>query len=261
MPVRIVDSRHGRMMVEENDQYVGRSLIELGEYSEGQVALFRNLVSKDMVVVEVGANIGALTVPLARMAQEVHAFECQRHAFHMLCGNVAMNELRNVRCYHLAAGAESKMIDVPVMDASVATNLGAFSVDMPGERMDRVRMVKVEIPCHFLKIDVEGYEAEVLKGAEAMIRDCRPFIYLENDRAEKSDALIDQVRSMGYVPYWHVSLLQGETNFNGCQRDIFGCCASFDMLCVLEGVEVSGGQEAKPGDLQRMNRDAIQEAA
>lgn len=261
MPIQVVQTRHGPMMVEALDKYVGRSLIELGEYAEGQVECFRHIVQPGMTVVEVGANIGAHTIPLARMAREVVAFEAQRHVYHMLCGNVALNGLTNVRCFHVAAGAEERMLEVPTLDTSVENNLGAFSVELQGETRDRVRMIKVEVPCHFLKIDVEGYESEVLKGAEAMIRECQPTIYLENDRLDKADALIEQVRAMGYTPYWHLTHLQRRTNFNGTAKDVFGIAASFDMICAPASVTVEDAQEAKPGDLRRMMEPAHAEVA
>lgn len=250
MATRVVPTLHGPMIVEERDKYLCRSLIELGEFSMAQVEFFAGFLTKEMVVVDAGANIGALTVPLARMAGLVHAFEPQRHIFHMLCGNVALNSLDNVRCYNLGLGERDEVVDVVVLDPSIENNLGAFNLDAPGTKLDRVRVVPLDIPCNLLKIDVEGYETHVLRGAEPMIRECEPMIYVENDRIEKSDALIEQVYALGYTPFWHITPLYRPNNHHGNAINPFGAAASFDMICTKGGEGVTGMQ-AKPGDLHR----------
>ncbi len=58
--------RYGQMLYNLNDQYIGRSLDLYGEFSEGEVDLFRQIVKPGQIVVEVGANLGAHTVFLAR---------------------------------------------------------------------------------------------------------------------------------------------------------------------------------------------------
>ena len=75
------DCRHGKLMYLLNDAYIGRSLDVYGEYSEGEIDLFRQLLRPGDVAIDVGANIGALTVPMARLVQPggaVVAFEPQR---------------------------------------------------------------------------------------------------------------------------------------------------------------------------------------
>src|SRR5690606_28828206 len=95
--------RHGPMLFNKRDLYVGRSLATYGEFSEAEIGLFRQILRPGGVVVEAGANIGAHTVPLARMVGEsgaVVAFEPQRLQFQLLCANLALNGMINVfaRC-------------------------------------------------------------------------------------------------------------------------------------------------------------------
>ena len=82
-----------------NDAYIGRSLDVYGEYSEGEIDLFRQLLRPGDVAIDVGANIGALTVAMARLVQPggaIVAFEPQRAIFDILCDNLRLNGLANV---------------------------------------------------------------------------------------------------------------------------------------------------------------------
>ncbi|MBU3737095.1 MAG: hypothetical protein FGM62_08995, partial [Methylobacterium sp.] len=59
---QLASCRHGPLLYNVNDQYVGRSLALYGEFSEQEMAVFRHFVNPGDVVLEVGANIGAHTV-------------------------------------------------------------------------------------------------------------------------------------------------------------------------------------------------------
>ena len=90
------DCRHGRFTYLLNDAYIGRSLDVYGEYSEGEIDLFRQLLRPGDVAIDVGANIGALTVAMARLVQPggaIVAFEPQRAIYDILCNNLRLNGL------------------------------------------------------------------------------------------------------------------------------------------------------------------------
>jgi hypothetical protein len=65
--LRVRHCRHGVMAYLPNDLYIGRSLDLYGEFSEHELNLLKRIVKKGDVVVDVGANIGALTIPLAQI--------------------------------------------------------------------------------------------------------------------------------------------------------------------------------------------------
>src|SRR5258708_18853798 len=86
--------RSGPMLYNKYDIYMGGSLQKYGEFSVGEQEIFAQIVRPGTLLVEVGANIGAHTVELSRMAGrdgEVHAFEPQRIVFQALCANLALN--------------------------------------------------------------------------------------------------------------------------------------------------------------------------
>src|SRR6476620_7891408 len=104
---RLKDCRYGRMLYNINDTFVGRLLDRYGEYSEGEIDLFKQIVRPGDVVIEVGANIGAHTVWFARNTWPggaVIAFEPQRLVFQTLCANLALNDIVNALVYQQACG-------------------------------------------------------------------------------------------------------------------------------------------------------------
>src|SRR5215831_3472721 len=104
------DCRHGTMIYLKRDQYIGRSLDLYGEFSEFEGEIFSQWLRPGQSVIEVGSNIGAHTLHLAKLVGPqgtVYAFEPQRLLFQLLCANVTLNERFNVRTYHGAVGREA----------------------------------------------------------------------------------------------------------------------------------------------------------
>src|SRR5208337_419004 len=117
--------RSGPMIYNKHDIYVGGSLQKYGEFSVAEQQLFASLVQPGMLVVEVGANIGAHTVSLSRSVGkegEVHAFEPQRIVFQTLCANLALNQCTNVHARQVAVGAAEGWAIEPGVDPQVRAN-------------------------------------------------------------------------------------------------------------------------------------------
>jgi FkbM family methyltransferase len=185
-----------------------------------------------------GSNVGAHTLHLARLvgkAGAVYAFEPQRVIFQLLCANVALNELFNVRTYHGALGRERGTIRVPPLDYSAEDNFGGLSLrtsgpgeDVPLWKMDGIAFPKFQM----LKIDVEGMEAEVLSGARETIVKYRPVLYVENDRKDHSEDLIRLIDELGYDMWWHLPRLYNPNNFEKNPNNVFGGLLSSNLLCL-----------------------------
>jgi FkbM family methyltransferase len=224
-----------------------------GEFSEGEVDLFRQVVQPGQVVIEVGANIGAHTVFLAKQVGTsgvVVAFEPQRLVFQTLCANVSLNSLPNVVALQQAVGAEPGTVKVPELDWNRENNFGGLSLgeyekgdDVPVVTLDSLKMRR----CDFIKVDVEGMEEQALRGGEGLIRRLKPVLYVENDRLEKSDSLIRYIDSLGYRMYWHKPPYFNRNNFLGNSHDVFPRIVSLNMLCLRRDVpqELHGFDEVK----------------
>jgi hypothetical protein len=90
----------------------------------------------------------------------------------------------------------------------------------------------------FIKMDCEGMELEVLRGAEKLITDHWPLMYIENDRPANSKALVTWLMDHGYHCFWHKPTLYRESNYRNYQDNIFGVCDSKNMICVKEGMAI-----------------------
>ena len=245
---RLKDCRHGRMLYNVHDMYVGRSLELYGEFSEGETQLFAQIVRPGDVVVEVGANIGAHTVWFAKQTGPkggVIAFEPQRIVFQVLCANIALNSLANVLTFQKACGEEKGFIVVPLLDPNATNNFGGLELGkfQQGERVDVMRLDDLGLNgCRLIKVDVEGMELSVLKGARELILRSKPVLYVENDRPHLSDVLIKYIDSLGYECFWHWPPLFSPDNFFKNSENVFDNIVSKNMICLPKGVGVAGAQ-------------------
>ncbi len=230
--------RHGQMLFNIHDQYVGRSLELYGEYSEGEAKVFGQILKPGQVVVEAGANIGAHTVCLAQRVGptgQVWAFEPQRLLFQILCGNLALNSISNVRCAQQAVGAKAGSITVPMINYHVRSNFGGLALGKydVGESVPLITLDSLNLPrCHFIKADVEGMEQQVLEGAVDTIARHKPILYVENEIRDNSDDLIRFIDSLDYNLYWHKPFYFQSDNFFSNSDNVFPNLVSMNMLCV-----------------------------
>ncbi|MEC8173919.1 MAG: FkbM family methyltransferase, partial [Pseudomonadota bacterium] len=114
--------------------------------------------------------------------------------FQNLCANIALSGPCHVRTVNGAVGNRQGPVSLPTLEH---TKPGTFSAHGIGscEDGDTTGVLQLDDAvkvscCKFMKIDVEGMEANVIRGARDVIRRCRPVHYVENDRQEKSPELI-----------------------------------------------------------------------
>lgn len=186
------------------------------------------------VAIEVGANIGALTIPLARRCKQVFAFEPQPESYGLLCKNLISNDIGNVSCFPYAVGAQNATVTIPTI-AEIDLNYGRVEIGPGGHTveqhsLDQIGAIK-QSKIHFMKLDCEGMELEVLKGAEGIIKRDWPLLYVENDRPANSASLVEWLVDRGYHCYWHRPPLYREDNFRKYVDNIFGDCDSKNMIC------------------------------
>ena len=229
-------ARYGHMLYKAHDKIIGKALEHYGEWAQDELNLLQNFIKPGDTVVDIGANIGTHTLAFAAFtgpSGKVLAFEPQRLIFQCLAANVANNDLENVFTYPYGVGAEAGLMHVPEVDYNSEENFGSISLveENVGEPVPIVALDDLCDSCNLLKIDVEGMEIAVLQGATELIKNCRPVLYTENNNNEKSPALINYIRNLGYHVYWHLSPFYNAGNFKGNAKNIFGNILDINILC------------------------------
>lgn len=175
-------------------RYYWRCLLtKEGEY---ELRILRRYVPRDRVAIDVGANEGIYAYHMSRYAPAVVAFEpnpCYDRALRFLPGNVT------VRFEALSSSAGTLPLHIPASGAGEsegwatleATDLPlARSIDVAVHRLDDLELGRVG----FMKVDVEGHEMAVLRGADATIRRDRPILLVEAEDAHRPGATSELFR-------------------------------------------------------------------
>ena len=242
---KLIKARHGTLLYNKNDIYIGKSIEKYGEFSYLEAKLFEQICKAGDIVIEVGANIGAHTLYLSKLVGNgyVFAFEPQRLVFQNLCANLALNSISNVYAYQEAISDENGSILIPECDFTKNNNFGGINIEntkngttVNKQKLDnflnKINRLKL------LKIDVEGMEILVIKGAKELIDKFRPIIYVENDRQEHSKELIELLWSLDYKMYWHLPKLYNKSNFFCQEENIFGNIVSVNMFCIHKDLDI-----------------------
>ncbi|WP_069651124.1 FkbM family methyltransferase [Caloranaerobacter ferrireducens] len=172
-------------------------------YEEQMLQDIKNKLPKNSVVIDVGANIGNHSLYLALIvgAKKVYAFEPQKHVFDILEKNVQINQLDKViEMYNVAVGNSKGKVNVNRVDIN---NLGASRVELSrdGEieidSLDNLLFNKLK-KLDLIKIDTEGFEEYVIKGAMQLITKFKPYIYVEAGTKEDYHKISNLMYSLNY---------------------------------------------------------------
>ena len=235
-------TRDGWFIYNRNDSYIGKSIEYYGEYSIKEKLLLNQVLHNGDSVIEVGANIGALTIPISKMIGDkgkIYAIEPIRISFQTLCGNVSINSCTNAYCYQYGISDKKQTLKTKAINHNSILNYGNIEIEKLPEgneiievtTLDNLLFKEIE-NLRLIKIDVEGMEIEVIWGADKIIKRFRPILYVENDRERKSRSLIEAIKSLNYKLFWHASPYYNKNNFAKEKRNLFVGEGSINMLCI-----------------------------
>lgn len=200
-PNIVVTAEWGPMIINKNDINIGRSIQRIGSWDHNDLDLIskvcdRMLQHKQTIVLyDIGANIGSHCIPIAKKYGNkinIRAFEAQRQIFHMLCGNVALNDLNNIVCEHIAVSDKANQtLKIKVPDYHTENNFGGLELvealnsdnqNMKKPNEEEVNTIILDYfsdAVDFIKMDIEGMEHLALSGANMMLKNHRPFCFVE----------------------------------------------------------------------------------
>nr|WP_233446467.1 FkbM family methyltransferase [Paraburkholderia terrae] len=229
----LASTNHGNMIVNRNDFAikqdggvfgVGFQLLTASQFDLNEIKLAllildlrRRHFGDGVVAIDGGANVGVHTIEWSRHMYgwgEVHSFEAQEAVYYALAGNIALNNCMNVRARLAALGESCGEMSVPRPDYTRPASFGSLElrqrenteaigqpisydaqhgvkvpvIDLPSLNLDRL---------DFLKLDVEGMEVDVLRGARAVLERHRPVMLIEMIKSDR-DAIQTFLTELGY---------------------------------------------------------------
>jgi FkbM family methyltransferase len=188
-------------------------------YIANDVKLFKKLCSINKNSIDIGANEGDLTLFLSKLSSHVYCFEPAPTAF-LYLKNRFKNTNVTVHNYALGDINEHRYLNIPSTPVSTYETRSTFLSDFKnemilGNKVTQVKKHKVKVKrldrlsinnVGFVKIDVEGFEYNVLKGAKETIIQNMTNIFIEIEQRFHNDTKIDEVfqyiLDFGYFGYF-----------------------------------------------------------
>ena len=255
MRTYIKSARHGKFILMHGDM-ISEFVNLYGEWCEGEIELFNQIIPKNGVVIEIGSNIGMHSIPISRICNEgkLFCFEPQRIIFQILCGNIALNNITNIHAFQEAVGDTEEFIDIQSSEYEKSWNYGSFSIEKgfntEGKYPDTIKLEQIKVisfnnffnsmkleRVDLIKVDAEGYESKILSASNNIIKEFKPFIFIENNSKENFEKVIEGIRNLNYLPFWYCSARYRENNFNNAFWKIDGF--DINMLCYHEDKKIS----------------------
>jgi FkbM family methyltransferase len=217
----------GKVKIEYSEE-IAMHLLLHGAYEAAEIESLPEFAKPGSTVIDVGANIGMYTILLATAVGEagaVLAFEPIPRTLEKLRSNIALNGLTNVTVIAAAAADTAGVVDIQLASDSAYASLVRVkptrstgeSLTIPSVTIDQVWAERNRPMISFCKIDVEGAELLVLKGAENVLRACRPTLLLEADAGPFLESMVSwlaargykQLHPAGFVPWNHLFVWEG----------------------------------------------------
>jgi FkbM family methyltransferase len=241
------------------DEGIDFSIYLLGAFERSTVNAYRKFLPPGGIALDIGANIGAHTLPMAQAVGtegRVYAFEPTRYAFSKLARNISLNPALASRiCLEqtmLSDKDNSSPPSVLYSSWSLATAGGSRHPKHLGQlkdaagamvrkldsRIDQLGLDRID----FIKIDVDGNECEVFRGAQRTLARYRPKILMEfmpyglEENGHSMKELVDLLKDAGYgivgVPRLH-ALPENPEELNNMIPD----GSSINVLCLPAGTD------------------------
>lgn len=177
-------------------------------HGEPELRILDRLCRRGQTAIDIGANYGVYSWYLTKYAGDVVAFEPQPHMVAFL--KAALGSSVRVEQVALSDSAGVATMRIPsdqlmdgcatIEEQNTLSTQNVEEISVPTRRLDSYQFG----PVGFIKIDVEGHELKVLKGAQAILNRDHPNLLIEAEDRHRPNAVasvIDYLKPFGYSVY------------------------------------------------------------
>lgn len=212
MNIYFKETNFGHFCLLEKD-LISNCIANYGYWEQHLYLFYSKFIQPDYTILDGGANLGFHTICFAALANEgrVYSFEPQPLIFNLLSTNILLNGATDiVRQFRLGLGDEKKDLKMTPLKEQLFSedciNYGGRGLTNSEEGEEEVSLTTIDslnlTKLDFIKLDVQGFELETIKGGEKTIKNNYPIFFLENyiDQ-EKDQNVIKLLQEWGYINY------------------------------------------------------------
>jgi FkbM family methyltransferase len=241
----LVRTKEG-VLVRTRPDYVFKHAYLFGEYEPVNTAVFKKLIRPGDVCFDVGACFGFYTCVFAKWGAHVYAFEPLPSSFALNAETVQLNGCQSaVKAFNCGLGERAGILRVYTFKNlsqghASSSDLGrtdAVPHECPITTLDDFCAEQAVERISFLKMDVEGFEYEVLKGGQKVLsRPDAPIVHFEvnegclRHRNLDPNSIVSLLKNYGYVEFIQIRRYGGMRKAPGTLP-----VADYDYLAFKEG--------------------------
>lgn len=175
---QVVRTADGCNMLSLSENLIERTIAKTGLWEPAETAAIRSVVRPGSVCVDVGANIGYFSLLMASLGGRVSAYEPTTYGHTRLTRNIGLNPTLadRITVHKMGLGDRSLVIE-EALEARFSLRFAAHSEPetMTIEPLDKIWQGPLDV----IKIDVDGHDTEVVRGAAETLKRCRPVVMAE----------------------------------------------------------------------------------
>lgn len=186
------------------------TLVDMFEDYKTTLELVSSL-SKDRAIIDVGGNCGLFAIPIEKSGYNVYTFEPIKMNVDLLELNKKENDCANL---HIIPNALSNVNENRIIYIPYCSDNTSFNQRVAVSNMTKKDYVEEEVKCitfdswfkenntinvGFIKIDVQGFEKEVLQGMQTFFKNCNDvhlFIEWDERHTKKSGSSLDELEQL-----------------------------------------------------------------
>lgn len=212
-----IQTLHGvKLLIDPaKDKGVELALYQTGTYEKGTIQLLGDFLKQGSIFMDIGANIGLMSTIASKIVGEkgrVYAVEANPKTIEVLRHNCAINQCENIEILPIALASEKGSAilyenwNVNRGGASLFSQGDEHGITVSKERLDD--LFSPDSPVHLVKIDVEGFELEVLKGGVDWFKTQQPVFIIEvstqrsNQEGATPESIMSFVAELGNYSFY-----------------------------------------------------------